>query len=158
MSQDDYQTEILSSGHDQEPGPTADDIGEQIVGSYFAATWGARPLGAAPLELNDCEQPESPPNTIYIGGLVKAADIVKTLIPQPEQAKQLPRAGIPAEVLRRRDEVRVLAVQVLGSPSEAERWLQTPKVVTLGGQRPRELLNTLEGCDKIEQLLKTLYS
>jgi uncharacterized protein (DUF2384 family) len=84
----------------------------------------------------------------YIGGLIKAADIVESLIPQLEQAKQLPRAKIPAEVLRRLDEIRVLAVRVLGSPRDTEQWLQGPIRSALEGRRPAELLQTLEGCEK----------
>lgn len=158
MSQDDDQAHIPSSDCDQAPGPTADEIGEQFVGSYFAKAWGVRPHDAAPLELNDYERLHRSPNTMYVGGLVKIADIAETLIPRPEQARQLPRAKIPAEVLRRRDEIRVLAVKVLGSPREAEQWLERPIRFALEGRRPAELLQTLEGCEKVEQLLKTLYS
>jgi hypothetical protein len=158
MSHEDDQADTQTSDHDQEPQPTADEIGEQIVGSYFATTWGARPLNAPPLALPDFEQPASPPNTIYLGGLVKVADIVGPIFAQSEQVEPLPRTKIPAEVLRRRDEIRVLAVQVLESPSEAERWLKTPIRFALEGRRPAELLQTLEGCDKVEELLRTLYS
>jgi hypothetical protein len=158
MSHEDDQADTQSSDHDQAPGPTADEIGEQIVGSYFATTWGTRPLNAPPLGLSDFEERDAPPNTIYIGGLIKAADIIETLIPQSEPARQLPRAKIPAEVLRRRDEIRVLAVEVLRSPRKAAEWLDTPLRFALDGRKPAELLLTLEGCDKVEQVLKTLYS
>lgn len=157
MSHEDEQTDTPSSD-DHELAPTADEIGEQIVGSYFATTWGTRPLDAALLELNDIEQSKWPPNTLYIGGLVKAADIVEPLISQSEQARKLLHAKIPAEVMRRRDEIRVLAVKVLGSPRQAEQWLEKPIRFALEGQRPAELLQTLEGCEKVEQLLNTLYS
>jgi uncharacterized protein (DUF2384 family) len=158
MSHNDDQAETPSSDDDQVPGPTADEIGEQVVGSYFAQTWGARPLNAASLELNDFERLHRSPNTIYVGGLVKVTDITETLIPRREQESQLTRIKIPAEVLRRRDEIRLLAVKVLGSPREAEYWLERPIRFALEGRRPAELLNTLEGCDKVEQLLKNLYS
>jgi hypothetical protein len=158
MPDDDDQADTPSSEHDQGPGPTADEIGEQLVDSYFAKTWGARPLNAAPLELNDFERLHRSPNTMYVGGLVKVAEITETLIPRPEQTRQLPRAKIPAEVLRRRDEIRVLAVKVLGSPRDAEQWLEKPIRFALEGRRPAELLQTLEGCDKVEQVLKNLYS
>jgi hypothetical protein len=158
MSHEDNHAGTQPSNHDQEPGPTADEIGEQIVESYFATAWGTRPLNAEPLEPNDFERPESPANAIYIGGLLKAANILKPLIPQPEQAKPMPRAKIPAEVLERLDEIRELAVKVLGSPRDAEQWFQRPIRFALEGRRPAELLQTLEGCEKVEQLLKNLYS
>jgi hypothetical protein len=158
MSHDDDQADTPPSDHDQGPGPTAEEIGEQVVSSYFAKTWGARPLDAPQLEPITLEQPESPPNTIYISGLIKASVIVESLLPESEQVRQLPLAKIPAEVLRRRDEIRVLAVKVLGTPREAERWLERPIRFALEGRRPAELLQTLEGCDKVEELLNNLYS
>jgi hypothetical protein len=158
MSHNDDQADTLSSDYDQGPGPTADEIGEQVVGNYFAKMWGERLPTAAPLELSNHERQHQAPNTIYLSGLIKVADIVEALPLRPEQTRQLPRTKIPAEVLRRRDEIRVLAVQVLESPGEAERWFKTPIRFALEGRRPVELLQTLEGCDKLEQLLKTLYS
>lgn len=158
MFHNDDQADTPSSDHDQGPGPTADEIGEQAVGDYFAKTWGARPPNAAPLESSERERQHQAPNTIYVSGFIKAADIAEPLIRRPEQTGQLPRTKIPAEVLQRRDEIRVLAVKVLGSPGEAERWLRTPMRVALEGLKPAELLQTLEGCDKVERLLKTLYS
>jgi len=158
MPHDDDQADTPSSDHDQGAGPTVDEIGEQLVGSYFAKAWGTRPLNAAPLELNDFERLHRSPNTMYVGGLVKVADIAETLMPRPEQTRRLPRAKIHPEVLRRRDEIRVLAVKMLGSPREAENWLEKPVRFALEGKRPAELLHTLEGCDQVEQLLKSLYS
>ena len=158
MSHDDDQAAPPFSDHDEGPGPTADEIGEQVVGSYFAKTWGARPLDTAPLELNDFKRLHRSPNTMYVGGLVKVAEIAETVISRPEQTRQPSRVKIPAEVLRRRDEIRVLAVKVLGSPREAEHWLERPIRFALEGRRPAELLQTLEGCDKVEHLLKNLYS
>jgi hypothetical protein len=158
MSQDDDRADSPSSDHDQGSEPTADEIGEQVVGNYFAKTWGSRPFNSAPLELNDFERLHRSPNTMYVGGLVRVADIAENLVPKPGPGTQLPRAKIPAEVLRRRDEIRVLAVKVLGSPREAEHWLERPIRFALEGRRPAELLQTHEGCDKIEQLLKNLYS
>jgi hypothetical protein len=192
MSRDDYQTDP-SCDHDQAHAPTADEISEQVVGSYFAKAWGARPLDAAPLdaapldaaprdavpldaipldaialeavpldaaplELDDFKRPFRPPTAMYISGFVKASIIAETIMSSPEKTMHVPHAKIPAEVLRRRDEIRVLAVKVLGSPREAERWLETPIRFSLEGRRPTELLQTLEGCDKVEQLLNNLYS
>jgi uncharacterized protein (DUF2384 family) len=117
-----------------------------------------QPPNAAPVELNEFERSHRSPSTTYVSGLVKAADIAETLIPTADQTGQLSRTKIPAKLQWRRDEIRVLAVKVLGSPREAEHWLETPMKFAFDDQRPRELLQTLEGCDKVEQLLKTLYS
>lgn len=158
MCQDDEQWNIPPSATEQDGGPTADEIGEQVMRSYFATTWGARPTNAASLELNEYERLHRSPHTMYVGGLVKIADITEALVTSPEQVRQQLHAKIPAEVLRRSDEVRELAVKVLGSPREAKHWLERPLKIALEGRRPAEVLRTLEGCDKVEQLLKNLYS
>lgn len=148
----------LPTNADKEPELSAEEIGEQVMESYFARAWGARPANAAPLELNDFERLHRSTNTMYVSGLVRLADITEALKLKKEQSREPPRAKIPADVLRRRDEIRLLAAKVLKSPRDAERWLETPIRYALKGRRPAELLQTLEGCDEVERLLNTLYS
>jgi len=62
----------------------------------------------------------------------------------------------PAELQVRANEIRKLAVEKLGL-RQARIWLESPKI-SLGRQRPEDLLTTLEGCNQAEKLLNEIYS
>ncbi|MCS0583392.1 MbcA/ParS/Xre antitoxin family protein [Massilia pinisoli] len=143
--------------NEQGSGPSADEICEQVVGSHFAKTWGERPLNAAPLELPDVKKIHRSANTMYVAGLTKLADITDALVERILPNDQPVHPKIPAEVLARRDEIRNAALEKLGSPQQAKKWLEGPKV-SLQGRRPVDLLGTLEGCDQVQKMLDDLYS
>jgi uncharacterized protein (DUF2384 family) len=143
--------------NEQSSGLSADEICEQVVGSHFAKTWGGRPLNAAPLELNIVKRLHRSANTMYVAGLTKLTDITDVIVERMLPSDQPVHTKIPAEVLARRDEIRNAALETLGSPQQAKRWLEGPKV-TLQGRRPVDLLGTLEGCEQVQKMLDDLYS
>lgn len=138
-------------------GPGADEICEQVVGRHFAKTWGGRPLNAAPLELNDFKRVYRSAHPMYVGGLTKLANITDAIVERILPNDQPAHAKIPAEVLARRDEIRNAALEKLGSPQQAKKWLESPKI-SLQGRRPAELLGTLDGCEQVQKMLDDLYS
>lgn len=172
MAEEDDRPDSSWSYDEQSSGLSADDICEQIVGSHFTKSWGERPLNASPpesdglrgrplntspLESNGSKRLRRSANTMYVGGLTKLADITEALVEQIVPNDQPVHPKIPAELLLRRDEIRYAALEKLGSPQQAKKWLEGPKV-SLQGRRPMDLLETLEGCEQAQRMLDDLYS
>jgi hypothetical protein len=65
-------------------------------------------------------------------------------VTRSEQARQLLRAKIPAEVLRRRDEIRELAVKALGSSRDEEHWFERPIKFALEAEGRQSYFRRLE--------------
>jgi putative toxin-antitoxin system antitoxin component (TIGR02293 family) len=51
--------------------------------------------------------------------------------------------------------VQLMAEAVFGSRKKALEWLESP-IKALGGEVPRQLLHTPEGCEQVLQILKKL--
>lgn len=137
----------------------ADDIGERVMANYFSAAWGPKPVQPdLPPQPSNFARLHRSPATMYVSGLIDVAEIQSELLVcrLPERAPVHPKMS--PELLRRRDEVRALAEKMLGSPRDAKRWLETPLKFALDRKRPAEWLQTLEGCDKVEEFLNNLYS
>lgn len=61
------------------------------------------------------------------------------------------------DLVERRRQVIMKAVEVLGGESKAAAWLQTPKMA-LKGQTPLVVLDTEDGCTQVERLLADVWT
>jgi hypothetical protein len=137
---------------------TADEIGERTVAEFYRKTWVERSTA----ERAEHEQPTIPyvtpsAGTLYIGGLTDIAHITNALFKSDVEETSQMRPTIPPELIKRRDEVREYASKILGSERVANAWFERPMAVALGRRRPVEHLQTLEGCDAVEEFLRSLY-
>lgn len=157
---DDESTHDLdNSSDDKIPDLTADEIGESTVAEFYRKTWGER---LTPQKA-DHQQDESAgfttpgPGRLYVGGLTDIAHITSALFKSDDEGSPSMRPPIPPELIKRRAEVREYAAKILGSERTANAWFERPMAVALGRRRPAEHLQTLEGCDAVEEFLRSLY-
>lgn len=155
-SSDDEQSDDIGRDGETAPEPTADEIGEQIVGNYFIKTWGERPKAETQVvEQSEYARLHESPGTSYVSGLISLGDITSSLF-EPVKPEVLPPPKISPELLARRDEIRALAAEVYGSVAEANRFFERKMTAALDRKRVAEHLNSLEGCDRIEEFLRTI--
>lgn len=160
MSHDDEQADDAGRDVDEHvPSLTADEISEQIQSKYFLDVWGPKtehhPLPPAQPEQSDFARLHEGLGTMHVSGLVHISDMTDSLLTRSTSPTHVARSKIPAELLRRRDEIKELAWKVFGSDRDAVRWFQQPLNSFKGP--PQSLLKTFEGCDELENFLRSLY-
>lgn len=143
---------------EQNAGLTADEISEQAVAAFYKRTWSAVPsLQETVPEQSAFARMHDSPGTLHVAGLTDIAHITNALFPQNVEGVHPVRPAIPPELIKRRDEVRAYAAKVLKSEKNANEWFERPMTVVLDRKRPAEHLQTLEGCDAVEEFLRTFY-
>lgn len=133
---------------------TADEFAERHVSKFFDGAKG--PLDESDetaADNNDANSPLSGDGIIYISGLNRAAHLLASAA-MPKNHEARPKQ--PLELLTRKAEVRLLAEKVLGSREASLRWMEKKMLHALGKRRPSEVMATMEGCDEVEQFLRTL--
>jgi hypothetical protein len=155
---DEFTNDLEDSPDLTQPDLTADEIGERTVAEFYRKTWGERVTA----ERVGHEQPATPyvtpsAGTLYIGSLTDIAHITNALFKSDVEETSQMRPTIPPELIKRRDQVREYASKILGSERAANAWFERPMAVALGRRRPVEHLQTLEGCDAVEEFLRSLY-
>lgn len=137
---------------------TANEIGERTVAEFYRNTWGERQSSEKADHPQDEPASFTPgPGTLYVGGLTDIAHITRSLFKSDVEGSTPMRPPIPPELIKRRTEVREYAAKILGSEIAANAWFERPMAVALGRRRPADHLQTLEGCDAVEEFLRSLY-
>lgn len=134
---------------------SADEIAARIVSQHF---------GTVPMPFQDTDDPTSDrlpgipvgDGIIYVSGQYKAA--CWTDASAAAEKISLARPKQSPELLLRKAQVRLLAEEVLGGRAASMRWKERPIMVTFKGKRPAEIMATLEGCDAVEELLRSFDS
>lgn len=155
---DEFIHDLDNSSDDTVPELTADEIGERTVAEFYRKTWGERQTPDKADRQQDEPAGFNPgPGTLYVGGLTDIAQITSALFISDIERSPPMRPPISPELIKRRAEVREYAAKILGSERTANAWFERPMAVALGRRRPAEHLQTLEGCDAVEEFLRSLY-
>ena len=136
---------------------TADEIGEHTVAAFFRNTWGEPASPVQIQELSVFPKLHASLGMLRIAGFTDLAHITGALFKSDVKGGPAMRTAIPPELIKRRTEVREYAAKILGSEQTANAWFERPMAVALGRRRPVEHLQTLEGCDAVEEFLRSLY-
>lgn len=129
-----------------------DDICDGIVGQFFNnAKYQPADEDVGAVQHDDPPAPRRPTGRtpVHVN-----AHLRKALIDDSSRAS-LPR--FTPELVAKRDQIRFTAEKLLGSRPAAQRWFGTVSVHILSGKTPLDVMTTIDGCEKVEQFLLSLY-
>lgn len=138
---------------DREDNHIADELSEALVSRFYA---GAKDENAdAWIAHADLEKAPRKHVVTGIGSPADISAILKQIFDPSTAPARVPRYS--PELVARRDRIRALADELLGSVSAARQWFATPFRIALHGKTPIELMSSLEGCTQVEAFLYSLY-
>lgn len=144
---------IANRGGSTSPDFLVDDMVEQVVERFYAE-WKAATTdgGVAPVATAPSPKPQLTGEGIAPAHI---SAILKGVFAPGTRGK--PRPYFSPQLAARRHMIRALAEDLLGSNCSARRWFATPFKHALGGSTPIDLMETMDGCERVDRFLRSLY-
>lgn len=131
----------------------ADELSDELVGRFYAGAKG----GQADDWIARLDHKQAPRTREPSGGIVPndLSVILKKMFDPNETPAHVPR--FTPELVAKRGRIRAMADELLGSKAAARQWFATQFKIALNGKAPIDMMETLEGCAKVEAFLCSLY-